>query len=551
MLIREAGKDRRSPDGGGRTRSLPPDLIEASIRRVGVIAPVYAFIYFMAAVLPAMLDPEGRTRFFGEPSYWMPPLVSILLALAVTAALRAALTPSVKLQIGTLFQILGSYGIAFAEYHDIVSGITYRHVGAGGVGLSWVTVWVMLFTIAIPRRPATSIVAAILSVSAVPVVFGFNTALGSNTMALTPFEFFFGLVFPNLLVVLMALVGARVVYHMGRAVREAQEMGSYRLVEQLGQGGMGEVWRAEHRTLARPAAIKLIRPEVLGAAGGEAVDVLQQRFEREAHATALLRSPHTIEVFDFGVTDDGTFYYVMELLDGFDLDRLVEKFGPVPAERAMHFLRDMVDSLAEAHEAELVHRDVKPANVYTCRQGRDVDFVKVLDFGLVKPSGPYTEDAAKLTADHVAGGTPAFMAPEQAIGEERVDARADIYAVGCVGYWLVTGCNVFEGRTPMDTLLKHVHDEPVPPSRRTELEVPAELEALILRCLAKKPSDRPQTGDELLDALAAVPMAEAWTRDRARQWWDEHHVSTVPKASVSYDRSQPGYGSLAATGSQG
>lgn len=537
MLIREAHAPPTSGLSGGQ--SLPPELIESSIRRIRFIALLYAFTFFMAALVPPMSNPEARARWFSEVTYWLPPVASIIVALLVAAAMRTELPRVTKLRVGILFEIVGSYGIAFAEYHDIVSGIVYRDLGAGGLGLSWVTAWVMLFTIAVPTPPRTALISALLSVSAVPVVFGVNNALGINDVAVTPFQFFLGLVFPNLLIVVMAYSGARIVYGMGRAVREAREMGSYRLVEQLGQGGMGEVWRAEHRTLARPAAIKLIRPEVLGAVGGESVDVLHQRFEREAHATALLRSPHTIEVYDYGVTDDGTFYYVMELLDGFDLDQLIERFGPVPPERAVHFLKDLTDSLAEAHEADLVHRDVKPANVYACRQGRDVDFVKVLDFGLVKPSNPINEGAAKLTAEHAAGGTPAFMSPEQAVGEDTIDGRSDIYAVGCIGYWLVTGRQVFEGRTPMETLMHHVREQPVPPSQRSELAIPPELDALILRCLAKGRAERPQTGDELLSALDAIPLAEAWTRDRARRWWDAHHVSKVPRASISLEGELP------------
>jgi len=304
-------------------------------------------------------------------------------------------------------------------------------------------------------------------------------------------------------------------------------------------GGMGEVWRAEHRTLARPAAIKLIRPEIMGSLGGDAGDIARRRFEREAQATALLRSPHTIEVYDFGITGDGTFYYVMELLDGFDLDRLIDSYGPVPAERAVHFLRQVADSLAEAHEVGLVHRDVKPANVYTCRQGRAADFVKVLDFGLVKPSNPKSQDAVKLTADHSIGGTPAFMSPEQALGGETIDGRSDIYSVGCLGFWLLTGQHVFQGRTPMEVITKQVSEEPAAPSTVCELPIPAELDALVLRCLSKDPADRPQNGDELLDALAAVPLGEPWTQTRSRAWWDAHHVSTVPTAAISHDGAAP------------
>lgn len=471
-------------------------MVEASIKRVGIIAVAYAFTFFMAGFFPALIDPAARGLFFSELKHWLPSAVSIVAALLVAFAMRAGMGRVAKIRLGILFEILGSYGIAYAEYHNVVSGITYgNEVGPGGIGLSFVTAWVMLFTIAIPAPPRTALAAALLSMSAVPVVVGLTIAGGTTEFVLTGGEFFMGLIFPNLLIVGMAYIGARIVYGMGRAVREAREMGSYHLVEQLGKGGMGEVWRA---------------------------DVLQRRFEREAQATALLRSPHTIEVYDFGVTEDGTFFYVMELLDGLDLEQLIEQFGPVPPERAVHFLRDLADSLAEAHDAGLVHRDVKPANVYACRQGRDLDFVKVLDFGMVKPTNTLAEGAVKLTAEHSTAGTPAFMSPEQAIGDKELDGRADIYAVGCVGYWLLTGGYVFEGKTPIEMLMQHIKEEPSPPSRRSEVTIPVELDALILQCLSKEPSDRPQTGDELRAALGAIPLRESWTRERAREWWDAH-----------------------------
>jgi serine/threonine-protein kinase len=359
-----------------------------------------------------------------------------------------------------------------------------------------------------------------LSVATVPLVYAAGVALGSN-LPLGPGEFFFALVFPYFIIIIMAYVGSRIVYRLGAAVREAREMGSYRLVERLGTGGMGEVWRAQHRMLARPAAIKLIRPEVLGVRDPRSRDLLLRRFEREAQATALMSSAHTLALYDFGVADDGTFYYVSELLDGFDLDQLVKRFGPVPAERAVHFLRQICASLAEAHEAGLIHRDIKPANVYACRYGREVDFIKVLDFGLVQRSPPEA-GAGELTAEPGPSGTPAFMSPEQALSEARVDARSDLYAVGGVAYWLLTGTLVFRGATPMEIMVMRVHREPEPPSHRTELAIPAELESIVLDCLAKDPGDRPQTADELAARLAAVPLAREWTDGRAREWWDRH-----------------------------
>ena len=498
------------------------------MRRLRVVALVYALAYFLAGPMIMLISPEGRGLFFSQPVFWLPPMLSILGGVLVAWLVSVpGISARLKLHAGLAFEIFGSYGIAASEYHDVTAPIMYR-MGIGDFGLSWVALWVMLFTVMVPAQPRLALFTGALSLSAVPVMF----ALGDN-LALDPARFFFGLVFPYFVVLIMAYVGSRVVYGLGAAVTKARELGSYRLVERLGKGGMGEVWRAKHRMLARPAAIKLIRPEMMGAKDHAARELLLRRFEREAQATALMRSAHTMELYDFGVADDGTFYYVMELLEGFDLDALVTRFGPVSPERAVHFLRQTCASLAEAHEAGLIHRDVKPANLYACRYGREVDFIKVLDFGLVKQGGESEADADKLTgADRSPGGTPAYMSPEQALGGDEVDARTDIYALGCVAYWLLTGTLVFQGTTSMETIVMHVHRAPDPPSRRTSRPIPTELEEIVLACLAKSPADRPQTADELADRLGAVDVGEEWTAARARLWWEENRPGvSLPEAA--------------------
>ncbi|NOT07723.1 MAG: serine/threonine protein kinase, partial [Gemmatimonadales bacterium] len=281
-------------------------------------------------------------------------------------------------------------------------------------------------------------------------------------------------------------------------------------------GGMGEVWRARHRLLARPAAIKIIRPFL--TANQDAV----ARFGREAQAIASLRSPHTVDLFDFGVADDGSFYYVMELLDGVDADALVRRFGPVPPARAVHLLRQICHSLSEAESRGLVHRDIKPANIFLCRYGEDYDFVKVLDFGIVKGAREIAGGAAALTGDNAVQGTPAFIAPEQAMGEESLDGRADIYATGCVAYWLLTGELVFDAPSPVALLMHHIQTAPPAPSSRTSQPIPPELDRLVLSCLAKDPADRPQSARELSRRLAEIEGADAWTSERGRKWWAQH-----------------------------
>jgi len=300
---------------------------------------------------------------------------------------------------------------------------------------------------------------------------------------------------------------------------ERLAVGSYRLMEPLGSGGMGEVWRAQHRLLVRPAAVKLIRQSgPLGATRQQLV----QRFEREAQITASLRSPHTVQLYDFGVTDSGTFYYVMELLEGLDLHSMVKRFGPQPTERVIMLLRQACRSLAEAHEHGLVHRDIKPANLFVTRLGYEYDYLKVLDFGIVKdrPDGP--ELSVLSAAQGFLPGTPAFMAPEVVSRERQVDSRADLYSLACTAYWAVTGQLVFEGNTPLQVLLQHVQTPPVPASQISELPIPKEFDAILMKCLEKDPANRFSSALEVDAQLADVPTSGLWTQEKAGVWWQRH-----------------------------
>ncbi len=334
------------------------------------------------------------------------------------------------------------------------------------------------------------------------------------------------------------------------AENRARELGSYRLVARLGAGGQGEVWRAEHRLLRRAAAIKLIRADLPPEEVGE----LRERFRREAQALASMKSRHTIELFDYGVSADGVFFYVMELLDGVDLETLVAEDGPQPAARVVSILTQAAASLAEAHERGLLHRDVKPQNVFLCRVADELDVVKVLDFGLVNPfkkerrnpaadvapelgsvaklvaasSDPAAAGAAaaRLTQGGTVLGTPGFMAPEQAVGAQEIDARADVYALGCVAWWLLTGRLVFELDGINELLVAHVI-RPVPELRPLVPGfLPPELEALVKRCLAKAPGERPDGAKALLAELRAIelPPAEAWTDEKKNAWWAKRPV---------------------------
>ena len=316
----------------------------------------------------------------------------------------------------------------------------------------------------------------------------------------------------------VALVASFVIFTLYNYAFDQRKRTFYDLEERIGSGGMGEVWRGRHQTLARPTAIKLIREDRIAGADAEAGRRVLQRFEREAKATASLRSPHTIEVYDFGVTGDGHFYYAMEFLVGLDLQALVEQFGPLPAERVVHLLLQACDSLADAHNHAMTHRDVKPANMFLSRLGPSADHLKLLDFGLVQQVQPVAA-SGKLTAEGTVTGTPAYMAPEMVVGRNPVDRRADIYALGCVAYWLLTGTQVFETESGVEQVVEHVKTSPTPPSERTDFPIPAELEAIVLRCLEKQPADRIHSATALAQALRDVPLAQPWDTGRAEIWW--------------------------------
>jgi serine/threonine protein kinase len=329
------------------------------------------------------------------------------------------------------------------------------------------------------------------------------------------------------------------------AEERAKQLGSYKLTERLGAGGMGEVWRAEHQLLARKAAIKLVRPDVLRDTEHKAL--IQERFRREAQTLASMRSRHTIELYDYGVTDDGTFFYVMELLDGLDLSDLVRHDGPQPAARVISIISQACQSLAEAHDAGLLHRDIKPANLELCRAADEVDIIKVLDFGIVhniadpitpldiKPGSkpPQNESGPRLTQQGVVIGTPGYIPPEQAVSAP-LDPRGDLYALGCVAWFLLTGNEVYARTSEEAVLHSHVYD-PIPNLRdRVKGWLPVELEQLITQCLAKRPEQRPQDARTLARALNAIqiPLEHAWTDVEAQLWWSKL-TRTQEKADVA------------------
>ncbi len=304
---------------------------------------------------------------------------------------------------------------------------------------------------------------------------------------------------------------SRIIFGLRAEVREARRLGQYVLEQKIGEGGMGEVYRARHGMMRRPSALKLLR--AAHAREGSLV-----RFEREVQLTARLTHPNTITIFDYGRTDDGVFYYAMELLDGANLQRIVAVGGPQSPGRVVRILSMACGALTEAHGIGLIHRDIKPANIMLCTQGGERDVVKLLDFGLVKEVA--VDGDVKVTGGSTLTGSPQYMAPESISTPELADARSDIYALGAVAYYLLAGSELFQGKSIIEVCSQHLHQRPDPLAARG-VEIPADLEALVLACLEKDPDRRPQTAAELRQRLGACGP-EVWDSENARSWWTQH-----------------------------
>ena len=518
--------EAHSPDSKGISSSLPPDLLEQIRGRVRLLALLlligFAFDPLLYLVVWVLAKLAGYPVVLGNLGFRLADLGAAVASAGLWWVARNRRISAARLHtLGLVYEVLICFIIALTtiwEYYN-TKGILPN--------LTWVPAVVILFPLVLPGPPRRMLIAAVAAAAMAPLALLVLSLTGKVPVA-DPGAYVDSIL-SSALAVGFAYMGARVLYRLGRQVAEARELGSYRLVERLGQGGMGEVWRARHRMLARPAAIKLIRPSTTGNGRASISKESMSRFEREAQVIARLRSPHTVDLFDFGMADNGSFYYVMELLEGLDADTLVRRFGPVPAERAVYLLTQVCHSLSEAESCGLIHRDIKPANIFLCRYGEDCDFVKVLDFGLVKAFDEPTEAGPALTRENMVHGTPAFIAPEQAMGRPDVDARVDIYATGCVAYWLLTGQLVFTADTPMGYLVHHIHTPPRPPSTLAELPIPPALDSLILSCLAKDPAQRPQSARELSRRLGEIVPSSTWTEERAREWWDRHQPGQTPQ----------------------
>ena len=509
-MTRTCCKAESAPTASRAPRTLPPELLSAGSRRLGILALICAFANVAMGVGSRLLGAH-----LGLPAPSGIVLFAEIAAMAASLGMFA-LTRRTEQDPAELLD----RGLAYEVGMGFLIAVTYHcwPAPAGQMPKGWspVAVWLVAFALLVPATRGKNALATVATALMDPLGLGVSVALGSpapNALVVT------GMLLPTAIAAAAAIVGSRVVSELSEQAGRARELGSYRLVSLIGHGGMGEVWRAEHRMLARDAAIKLVRGGS-DASGRE----MMARFEREAKATAALRSAHTVQLYDFGRSDDGAFYYVMELLEGFTLEEVIRRFGPLPSGRVVHLLRQVCHSLAEAHAAGLVHRDVKPGNIFLCRYGGDPDFVKVLDFGLVKT---LAASAADLTQTGLIAGTPAYMPPEMALGRA-VDGRTDLYALGAVGYTLLTGVPVFERKTALETIHDHASTTPIPPSKRVATPVDPGLERILLDCLAKEPDERPESARALDARLAALVLQDPWTRELAERWWNRNGAAVIP-----------------------
>jgi serine/threonine-protein kinase len=481
------------------------------------------FLFLLAALVSAVLPLGDSSQDTGGAEWTLP----VLLAEGLIGAVVLWRRPGMSLGSLRLWELL------FFALHAAICGYT-RFVGAAGIketpnlnelrlrfafgGLSslipFITL-ILVYGVLIPntRRRSLLVVGAL---TAVPLaVFLAAAAVNPILREWDPFvplilQWALTLLVPAAIAVFAASRAAALQRRAFEAERRAEQIGQYALKRKLGEGGMGEVWLAEHALLKRPCAVKFIRPDLAAHPATAA------RFTREVQAVTGLTHANTVRVYDYGRADDGSFYYVMEYLDGPTLEELVRRTGPLPPGRVVYLLRQVCGALMEAHAAGLVHRDLKPGNVIVAALGGQCDVAKLLDFGLVQDLSADADD--RLTRTGTVLGTPAYMSPEQAAGESVVDARGDVYGLGAVAFFALTGRPPFQGKTLGQVFAAH-RSEPPPPLTDFRPDVPADLAAVVSRCLAKDPADRFPSAADLDRALWNCKCASDWSAEQASEWW--------------------------------
>ncbi len=509
--------------GGSAFQGALSSLLQRRLLFVALLTVAPSLIFFVLDLIDTNLPPHlsGRARIF----HGGVTLVTALMAVVLWRRKHLSLRP---LRIIELV-IFGSLAVFFAwlQYRDFNHGPLSEafhcpqaplilEQAVGNSSTRWFFL-IVLYGVFIPNTWRRCLLVT-LGLALTPLIL---TPLAASRDGPVEAEMFFSLLKMATLASLaiaIAVFGSHRLQLLQAQAFEAQQLGQYRLGKRLGAGGMGEVYLAEHLLLRRPCAVKLIRPEQAGD------PTTLHRFEREVQAMATLTHPNTVEIYDYGHADDGTFYYVMEYLPGQNLEHLVNSYGPLPPERAIHLLRQVCGALREAHKIGLLHRDIKPSNIIACDRGGVFDVAKLLDFGLVHETG-LGKDGDRLTQHGTVIGSPPYMSPEQAAGKNVLDARSDIYSLGAVAYFLLTGQAPFVRETAMMMLMAHAY-EPVVPPIQLRPEVPDDLQAVVLRCLEKDPSRRFPDAHSLEQALASCAAADQWTEEQAALWWHEHPLPT-------------------------
>lgn len=522
--MREIGRlPIASDDAGGSSSDGGRDLLQQRIALFGRVLLLLAVLGFAMTNLVTIAGGHAGPEFLFAPTN-LAHLGGAVVLLVVWLVARGAPLGARALRVldalGTLVPAALFDVMALHLPVDLRPDLASRHL----VMMLVTTNLLIARAVLVPSRPGgTAILGAL---TCVPALACAALADGPGTVAN---RVAYGFTW-SMFAVMTSTFASHVIYGLRRRMREARRLGRYTLGEKLGAGGMGVVYRAEHAMLRRPTAIKLLDANVVGEQG-------LARFEREVQLTAKLTHPNTVAIYDYGRTPEGIFYYAMELVDGLDLEHLVRRHGPQPAARVAHLLRQACGSLAEAHAHGLVHRDVKPSNLVVSRREGQGDVLKVLDFGLVKDSGEDGE--ASLSRTGAVLGTPLYLSPEAIVSPDRVGPASDLYALGAVAYYLLTGAPVFQAESVVQLCSKHLTEAPVPPSERSDAKIPAELERIVMKLLAKSPADRPVSADALAEALADAMREDGlgpWRREDADAWWRGRRATVGSEPPLSQEQ---------------
>jgi eukaryotic-like serine/threonine-protein kinase len=450
-----------------------------------------------------------------EPKYQNAIYVAAVCALVLMAVLWRIVLLRHRLSFATLHFLDYFYALGSGVVLGICALCAYNYPPSHYVTLIYAYIAIFARTIIVPSTGRETLVAGSLLFA--PVIGAAIALANVGLHLLAPGHVFaIGATLLSAVAIVLAAAGSEIIYGLRRQVTAAQQLGSYKLGRKIGEGGNGAVYLAHHIMLRRPTAIKLLLPDKVGAENIE-------RFEHEVQHMSQLTHPNTVAVYDYGRSPDGIFYYAMEYLGGgIDLENLVRSHGPQPSGRVAQILAQVCGALGEAHDKQIIHRDIKPANIILCVRGGMVDVAKVVDYGLVKEirangGGP----------SQVILGTPAYVAPEAVTDPENVGPASDLYALGAVGYFLLTGKRVFEGKTAVDICIQHVTATPKPPSEAASIYIQPELEAILMKCLAKKPADRFASAAEMAAAIRALPAAKDWDLPEAQLWWREFEAQEV------------------------